>query len=262
MEDVDAALVDRKPGRDQSGSNNVTLSGILNSLDGITAQQGSVVFMTTNHITRLAPALIRPGRCDPDNELKSAACLTSSSTSYDLINTAELDHDEQARKEGYDAMIYKIADQVGEMITYEDSVSTAQLQEFLMLHRNEPETILDKMPGFLNEVARERRAPLGKGEAKKADNKEKVKEEKVKVDKKEESIQSLNININFACALSNQNRTTARPDDVLDITPADPSRFTNTTLRVINPTVIHNSTVPAVDKSKWNQQKNLGDLED
>ncbi|KAF8980426.1 mitochondrial chaperone [Entomortierella lignicola] len=169
VEDVDAALLGRKPGEDQAGSNNVTLSGILNSLDGITAQQGN------KHQIKgmfLKFFLNRSLNGQAGNELKSAACLTSSSTSYDLINTAELDHDEQARKEGYDAMIYKIPDQVSEMITYEDSVSTAQLQEFFMLHRNEPETILDKMPGFLNELARERRGPLGKGEAKKADNKE------------------------------------------------------------------------------------------
>ncbi|KAG0351047.1 mitochondrial chaperone [Podila minutissima] len=54
----------RKAGKNQEGENNVTLSGILNSLDGITAQEGSVVFMTTDHIWKLTLALIRLGHCN------------------------------------------------------------------------------------------------------------------------------------------------------------------------------------------------------
>ncbi|KAF9974122.1 hypothetical protein BGZ73_002592 [Actinomortierella ambigua] len=64
IEDIDAALVEKKPGETQAGKNNVTLSGLLNALDGVTAHEGSIMFMTTNHIKKLAPALIRPGRCD------------------------------------------------------------------------------------------------------------------------------------------------------------------------------------------------------
>ncbi|KAF9161575.1 hypothetical protein DFQ26_004393 [Actinomortierella ambigua] len=64
IEDIDAALLDKKPGETQSGKNNVTLSGLLNALDGVTAHEGSIMFMTTNYIKKLAPALIRPGRCD------------------------------------------------------------------------------------------------------------------------------------------------------------------------------------------------------
>jgi chaperone BCS1 len=42
----------------------VTFSGLLNALDGVASQEGRVLFMTTNHIEKLDPALIRPGRCD------------------------------------------------------------------------------------------------------------------------------------------------------------------------------------------------------
>ncbi|KAG0321321.1 hypothetical protein BGZ99_003970 [Dissophora globulifera] len=188
MEDVDAALIKRQAGKAQSGSNNVTLSGILNALDGITAQEGSVVFMTTNHIRKLAPALIRPGRCDrkmlfdyadkhqvrgmflkfflsrsatgqANNEpepVKSLASLKKAATLQSRIK-AETDPKEQARKDAYDAMIYELADKMCEKITFEDSVTTAQLQGFFMLHRDEPETILDKVPGFLEELIQERK---------------------------------------------------------------------------------------------------------
>jgi chaperone BCS1 len=42
----------------------VTFSGLLNVLDGVAATEQRIIFMTTNHIDRLDPALIRPGRVD------------------------------------------------------------------------------------------------------------------------------------------------------------------------------------------------------
>ena len=42
----------------------VTFSGFLNALDGVASGEERIVFMTTNHIEKLDPALIRPGRVD------------------------------------------------------------------------------------------------------------------------------------------------------------------------------------------------------
>jgi chaperone BCS1 len=42
----------------------VTLSGLLNALDGLETPSGSLFFMTTNLIQNLDEALIRPGRVD------------------------------------------------------------------------------------------------------------------------------------------------------------------------------------------------------
>lgn len=56
IEDVDAAFVDRSSG---DKSNQVTFSGLLNALDGVAAQEGRLLFMTTNKIQVLDPALIR-----------------------------------------------------------------------------------------------------------------------------------------------------------------------------------------------------------
>jgi chaperone BCS1 len=62
MEDVDALWEQRKRKKDNESS--VTFSGLLNALDGVAAGQGRVVFMTTNHLVKLDPALTRPGRVD------------------------------------------------------------------------------------------------------------------------------------------------------------------------------------------------------
>jgi mitochondrial chaperone BCS1 len=45
----------------QSG---VTFSGLLNTLDGVASADSRIIFMTTNHLSQLDPALIRPGRVD------------------------------------------------------------------------------------------------------------------------------------------------------------------------------------------------------
>ena len=42
----------------------LTMSGLLNALDGISGQQGRMVFMTTNFVERLDEALVRSGRID------------------------------------------------------------------------------------------------------------------------------------------------------------------------------------------------------
>lgn len=61
LEDVDAAFVQREA-KEQSYS--ITFSGLLNCLDGVASTEERIVFMTTNHLDRLDPALIRPGRVD------------------------------------------------------------------------------------------------------------------------------------------------------------------------------------------------------
>ena len=42
----------------------VTFSGFLNAMDGVASGEERIIFLTTNHLDRLDPALIRPGRVD------------------------------------------------------------------------------------------------------------------------------------------------------------------------------------------------------
>jgi SpoVK/Ycf46/Vps4 family AAA+-type ATPase len=90
IEDIDCSLdltgdraARRRPGRDskhssadhddrRGGANNaVTLSGLLNFIDGLWSASGGerVVVFTTNHVDRLDPALIRRGRMDMHIEM-------------------------------------------------------------------------------------------------------------------------------------------------------------------------------------------------
>jgi mitochondrial chaperone BCS1 len=52
------------PKRSPNGKQNLTLSGLLNTLDGVGSAEGRIIIMTTNHIDRFDGALIQPIRID------------------------------------------------------------------------------------------------------------------------------------------------------------------------------------------------------
>lgn len=56
-----------------SSASRITLSGLLNALDGVGAQEGRILFATTNKYSALDAALIRPGRMDLHVEFKRAS---------------------------------------------------------------------------------------------------------------------------------------------------------------------------------------------
>ncbi|HWS75192.1 MAG TPA: AAA family ATPase [Quisquiliibacterium sp.] len=70
IEDIDAFFKSRDK---QDARIEVSFSGLLNALDGVAAQEGRIVVLTTNHRERLDPALIRPGRIDVEVELGNAS---------------------------------------------------------------------------------------------------------------------------------------------------------------------------------------------
>ncbi|KAF8757099.1 P-loop containing nucleoside triphosphate hydrolase protein [Rhizoctonia solani] len=61
-----------KDEKKQEDVNTLSLSGLLNALDGVAASEGRILFATTNHLERLDPALSRPGRMDVWIEFKNA----------------------------------------------------------------------------------------------------------------------------------------------------------------------------------------------
>ncbi|GAA6059508.1 hypothetical protein JCM10212_002251 [Sporobolomyces blumeae] len=65
LEDIDAAFSKRQQTGEAGFNSNVTFSGLLNALDGVASSTSQrILFLTTNHLEKLDPALIRPGRVD------------------------------------------------------------------------------------------------------------------------------------------------------------------------------------------------------
>jgi mitochondrial chaperone BCS1 len=53
-----------KRAKEEDKKARISLSGLLNVIDGVAAQEGRILVMTTNHLDHLDSALIRPGRVD------------------------------------------------------------------------------------------------------------------------------------------------------------------------------------------------------
>lgn len=72
-EDNEKSKKKKKKDDQLSEVNTLSLSGLLNALDGVAASEGRILFATTNHLERLDPALSRPGRMDVWIEFKNAS---------------------------------------------------------------------------------------------------------------------------------------------------------------------------------------------
>lgn len=82
LEDIDGIFVQRESVLKKDFGDNseektsyITFSGLLNALDGVRAQEGRIIVMTTNHREKLDAALMRPGRCDLQVELYNASAM-------------------------------------------------------------------------------------------------------------------------------------------------------------------------------------------
>lgn len=59
--------------KEDEAKKGISLSGLLNAIDGVASHEGRVLVMTTNHPEKLDDALIRPGRVDMQVEFKLAS---------------------------------------------------------------------------------------------------------------------------------------------------------------------------------------------
>jgi chaperone BCS1 len=112
-------------------SNGLTFSGFLNALDGVVSSEGRIIFMTTNHLERLDPALLRPGRVDV------RALIDNASPSQ--IRRMFLRFYEQ-EVELADRFVRALAGH---------SVSTAQLQGHFLFHKHSAQSALEHVDSLM-----------------------------------------------------------------------------------------------------------------
>jgi chaperone BCS1 len=131
IEEVDTLFEQREAKRVDT---KLTFGGLLNALDGPTSQEGLVVVMTTNHLERLDPALVRPGRADLRIYLGHAT-------------------PEQARRlfrRFYPEAPEGLTHQAGERLAAGE-VSMASLQEHFLRYRDDPEGAIAHLPRLVQE---------------------------------------------------------------------------------------------------------------
>lgn len=139
LEDVDIAGIGQRDDMDTDQENNlgpgVTLSGLLNVLDGVSSQEGQVLIMTTNHIEHLDEALIRPGQADKKVYFKLADRKISAQLFHTVFKQTP-DH-KQAKKQFGGETIERLANNFASKVP-DEVFSPADVLSFLLEQKNSP----------------------------------------------------------------------------------------------------------------------------
>ncbi|TAQ83060.1 hypothetical protein B7494_g8616 [Chlorociboria aeruginascens] len=150
---------DDKDTVDRHSRSRITLSGLLNVLDGVASQEGRIVLMTSNFADQLDRALVRPGRID-----KMILLGNISQRSAELMFLRMFTPERSAEAVvslGCEAdETQKLALEFSSKIT-EDMFTPAQLQGFLLNYRSSPQEAVAKVSTWVaEETARIEEAKL------------------------------------------------------------------------------------------------------
>lgn len=132
IEDIDQAWNDMQQAKDDG----VTLTGLLNVVDGAASSEGRVLMMTTNDASALPPALLRPGRADRHLTLGNA----TAGQAKDFFC-----HFFDGQSDGLAGRL--------ESVVPDGLVSMAALQEQFMLHRDDPAGAVSAVDRLVSDAA-------------------------------------------------------------------------------------------------------------
>jgi len=121
LEDVDALF---SVNRSKVENIPLSFSGLLNALDGIGGKDAAIFVLTSNHIDRLDPALIRPGRVDL--HLEYPKCITDEQIELMF---------KQFYPEADSTQTRDFVDRVIKVRACFENMSTATLQQYFIVHR-------------------------------------------------------------------------------------------------------------------------------
>ncbi|KAF3925352.1 Paraplegin [Dactylellina cionopaga] len=157
-EEVDKVL---NRGQNTRRPSNVSLSGLLNAIDGVGSAEGRVLIMTTNRRESLDGALIRPGRVDMEiefgranNEVLEQIFIQLYSGKKQNVSSLAL---EQEQKKSEKEMIAEAAHkhEVEELakkfaqIMPENRFTPAEVQNYLLPRKRDPKLALEELPEWL-----------------------------------------------------------------------------------------------------------------
>lgn len=144
LEDIDFAVAQHAPPDPTgpyAGVTRVSFSGMLNALDGVVATEERIVFMTTNHFSRLPRALVRPGRVD----LSIYVGLASRMQIHAMFLRFFPDEKDKAEQ------FATISDGEG--------LSMAELQGYFMFFKERPDAAVAQIANFLKSRREAHEAP-------------------------------------------------------------------------------------------------------
>ncbi|KAJ7610380.1 P-loop containing nucleoside triphosphate hydrolase protein [Roridomyces roridus] len=144
----------------------VTLSGLLNVIDGVGSEEGRLFFATTNYIDRLDPAFLRPGRVDrkieyglaTSNQARALFVRFFPEERFPGVLSASDDEDAtKAKATPEQRSLASLAEQFAQAIP-DGEFSTADLQGYLLGFKTQPVEAVAGVKAWVEREREERRA--------------------------------------------------------------------------------------------------------
>lgn len=154
------------------GTNNIlsvesiSLSGLLNAIDGVASHEGRILIMTTNKPESLDEALIRPGRVDVQVGFKNATSEQATELFYRMYEVSKNKPVPMAKAANGSAHVVEVKDEeddelretsnkFGELIP-EDTFSPAEIQGFLLKRKKCPKQALQDADGWIQATVKQK----------------------------------------------------------------------------------------------------------
>ncbi|KAK5166501.1 uncharacterized protein LTR77_008044 [Saxophila tyrrhenica] len=174
----------------RSSGSGISLSGLLNAIDGVASHEGRVLIMTTNHPEQLDAALIRPGRVDRKIEftyamqeqirelfvrmysgVDPAEIMREIDEKVAMNGTANGHLDEKKELSNGNAekskkvVLEQLAEEFASHIP-DATYTPAEIQNHLMRYKDEPRRAVEKVDDWIQEQTseKERQQPQAAGD--------------------------------------------------------------------------------------------------
>lgn len=137
-------------------SNAISLSGLLNVIDGVASHEGRVLIMTTNCIDSLDSALLRPGRVDVRIRFELATRKQAEDLFLQIFVEDKVTPDEKKVKNSWNKdnmkeMACAFASEIPEK-----GLSPAELQGFLLNWKHEPAEAVARVKEWVEETLKDK----------------------------------------------------------------------------------------------------------
>jgi chaperone BCS1 len=181
LEDIDAASPTRSqdteikgsgqsvtgspPQKDKATQGMVSLSALLNVIDGVASQEGRVLIMTTNYIERLDKALIRPGRVDKKVEFRLADeemitqlfCIVFKHSEGDVDHPRKLQSNALEEDKTVERLAREFTAKVPKL-----EFSPAEILSFLLEHKQSAGEAIDNVDVWITRMMEDRKTVKNK----------------------------------------------------------------------------------------------------
>lgn len=146
-------------------STRVSLSGLLNAIDGVAAPEGHILIMTTNKVHELDDALVRAGRISVKVAFTNASAQQAEEIFLRMYVDAPSTSILSTKAEGVDhTTIHQLAKEFASQIP-EGDFSPADLQDYLLVHKKDPQGAIDDLKPWIESQYEDRKRKQDEKEA-------------------------------------------------------------------------------------------------